>query len=159
MTSLLDGARKLVTRGTDLGERIDGLEAVVAAGRGRLDDALLDDGGEHAARLLSAGEVVWGRSRDHQRSATIADLFVEAGLDHDPDLLAAFQEFWEPHTATDPEVRPLLEALRADQDFLLAGGVFTPELIETWIEYKIENEIKPIAARPHPFEYELYFGV
>ena len=52
-----------------------------------------------------------------------------------------------------------LEALRADQDFLLAGGVFTPELIETWIEYKIENEIKPIAARPHPFEYELYFGV
>ena len=52
-----------------------------------------------------------------------------------------------------------LEALRADHEFLLAGGVFTPELIETWIEYKIENEIKPLAARPHPFEYELYFGV
>ncbi len=40
---LLEGARKLVTRGTDLGERIGGLEAAVAAGRGRLDDALLDD--------------------------------------------------------------------------------------------------------------------
>ncbi|MEN8705574.1 MAG: HAD family hydrolase [Nocardioides marinisabuli] len=81
------------------------------------DDALLDgqDGhGEHAARLLGAGEVVWGRSRDHQRSATIADLFEEAGLDHDPDLLAAYHEFWEPHTTTDAEVRPLWEALRAD---------------------------------------------
>ena len=52
-----------------------------------------------------------------------------------------------------------LDALAADHEFLLAGGVFTPELIETWIEYKIENEIKPLAARPHPFEYELYFGV
>ena len=39
------------------------------------------------------------------------------------------------------------------------GGVFTPELIETWIDYKREKEIKPLAQRPHPFEYELYFGV
>ncbi len=45
MTSLLEGARNLVTRGTDLGARIDGLEAAVAAARGRLDDALLDDVG------------------------------------------------------------------------------------------------------------------
>src|SRR5688500_801571 len=52
-----------------------------------------------------------------------------------------------------------LDALAADHQFLLKGGVFTPELIETWIEYKIENEIKPLAARPHPFEYELYYGV
>src|SRR4029078_5269707 len=52
-----------------------------------------------------------------------------------------------------------LDALAADHEFLLAGGVFTPELIETWIEYKVENEIKPLAARPHPFEYELYYGV
>ncbi|MGA8846755.1 MAG: GTPase [Nocardioides sp.] len=43
MTSLLEGARNLVTRGTDLGARIDGLDAAVAAGRGRLDDALLDE--------------------------------------------------------------------------------------------------------------------
>ncbi|CAI7669330.1 unnamed protein product, partial [Penicillium discolor] len=51
-----------------------------------------------------------------------------------------------------------LEALRADHQFLLEGGVFTEELIETWISYKYENEILPIAQRPHPFEYELYFG-
>jgi GTP-binding protein EngB required for normal cell division len=43
VTSLLEGARNLVTRGTDLGARIEGLEAAVAAGRGRLDDTLLDE--------------------------------------------------------------------------------------------------------------------
>ena len=66
-------------------------------------------------RLLHrAGETIWGRSRDHQQSATVADLFTEAGLEHDPELLTAYWEFWEPHTATDPEVRPTWEALRAD---------------------------------------------
>ncbi len=42
-----------------------------------------------------------------------------------------------------------LEALRNDHEFLTKGGVFTEELIETWIEYKIENEIQPLAQRPH----------
>lgn len=69
---------------------------------------------EITARLHAAGDLVWGRSRDHQRSATVADLFDEAGLDHDPDLLTAYYEFWEPHTVTDPECGPMMEALRAD---------------------------------------------
>lgn len=65
-------------------------------------------------RLHAAGSAIWGRSRDHQRSATVADLFDEAGLDHDPELLTAYYEFWEPHTATDPDVRHTWEALRAE---------------------------------------------
>jgi glutamine synthetase len=52
-----------------------------------------------------------------------------------------------------------LEALDKDREFLTAGGVFTDELIDTWIEYKYENEILPMQQRPHPFEFELYFGV
>ena len=72
------------------------------------------DATEITARLHAAGDAVWGRSRDHQQSATVADLFDEAGLDHDPALLTAYYEFWEPHTFTDPEVGPLFEALRAD---------------------------------------------
>ena len=71
------------------------------------------DRDEITARLHAAGDVVWGRSRDLQQSATIGDLFTEAGLDHDPELLSAYYEFWEPHTATDPECRPMFEALRA----------------------------------------------
>jgi putative hydrolase of the HAD superfamily len=62
--------------------------------------------------LHEAGNVIWGRSRDHQQSATIGDLFDEARLDHDPELLTAYREFWEPHTYTDPDARPALEELR-----------------------------------------------
>ena len=43
MTSLLEGARKMVTRGTDIGARIEGLDTATEAARGRLDDALVDD--------------------------------------------------------------------------------------------------------------------
>ncbi|MEY4654622.1 MAG: type I glutamate--ammonia ligase [Rhodoluna sp.] len=53
----------------------------------------------------------------------------------------------------------VLRALEADHDYLLAGDVFTKDLIETWIDYKREREIKPFAQRPHPYEFELYYGV
>jgi GTP-binding protein EngB required for normal cell division len=43
MTSLLEGAKKMVTRGTDIGARIDGLDAATEAARGRLDEALVAD--------------------------------------------------------------------------------------------------------------------
>ena len=69
---------------------------------------------EVRARLLAAGDAIWGRSRTEQRSATIADIFDEAGLDHDPELLRAYRDFWEPHTITDPEVAPMWAELRAD---------------------------------------------
>ena len=71
-----------------------------------------DDHHVWATRLHQAGDAVWGRSRDLQQSGTIADLFTEAGLDHDPELLHAYYEFWELHTATDPDARPMLEELR-----------------------------------------------
>jgi glutamine synthetase len=50
-----------------------------------------------------------------------------------------------------------LQALEEDHDFLLKGGVFTPDLIQTWLEYKYENEVDPIRMRPHPHEFHLYF--
>jgi glutamine synthetase len=53
----------------------------------------------------------------------------------------------------------VLQALEADHDYLLEGDVFTKDLIETWISYKRENEIAPLALRPHPYEFELYYGV
>ncbi|WP_329563586.1 type I glutamate--ammonia ligase [Kitasatospora sp. NBC_01266] len=53
----------------------------------------------------------------------------------------------------------VLEALEEDHEYLLAGGVFTPDLIETWIDYKRTNEIAPIALRPHPHEFELYYDL
>ena len=63
-------------------------------------------------RLMRAADTVWGRSRDEQRSARVEDLFDEAGLAHDPELLADYFAFWEPYTRTDAEVGPLWSALR-----------------------------------------------
>ncbi|HZU55095.1 MAG TPA: type I glutamate--ammonia ligase [Actinocrinis sp.] len=53
----------------------------------------------------------------------------------------------------------VLDALEADHDYLTAGGVFTPDLIETWIAYKRSAEIDPIRLRPHPFEFDLYYDI
>ncbi len=50
-----------------------------------------------------------------------------------------------------------LDALAADHDFLLEGGVFTKEYIEMYIDYKKANEADPVSMRPHPYEFTLYF--
>ncbi len=55
-----------------------------------------------------------------------------------------------------PEV---IDRLENDHDYLLEGGVFTPDLIETWISLKREEEIDPLRLRPHPYEFELYYDV
>ena len=52
-----------------------------------------------------------------------------------------------------------LAALESDRDFLQAGGVFTDDLIETWIEYKRIHEIDPVRLRPHPWEFYLYYDI
>ncbi len=55
-----------------------------------------------------------------------------------------------------PEV---LDALEADHDYLLEGGVFTPDLVDTWTAWKRDNEIDPIALRPTPHEFAMYYDV
>jgi glutamine synthetase len=52
-----------------------------------------------------------------------------------------------------------LRALEADHEFLTAGGVFTDDLIETWIDFKREREINGVGARPHPWEFYLYYDI
>ena len=52
-----------------------------------------------------------------------------------------------------------LDALEADHDFLLEGGVFTPDVIKTWIAYKRKKEVDAIRLRPHPYEFSLYFDI
>jgi putative hydrolase of the HAD superfamily len=74
--------------------------------------AATDGGAQAAEALRAAGDAVWSRSRDHHHSATIEAIFAEAGLELEPARLTAYREFWEPHTATDDDVRPLLERLR-----------------------------------------------
>jgi glutamine synthetase len=53
----------------------------------------------------------------------------------------------------------VLDTLEADHAYLTEGGVFTEDLIETWLEYKRTQELDPIRLRPHPHEFELYYDV
>ena len=53
----------------------------------------------------------------------------------------------------------VLDALEADHEYLLEGGVFTEDLIETWLDYKRTNELDPIRLRPSPHEFAMYFDV
>lgn len=50
-----------------------------------------------------------------------------------------------------------LAELRADYGYLTAGGAFTPDTIDKWIELKL-SEADALAKRPHPWEYNLYYG-
>ena len=52
-----------------------------------------------------------------------------------------------------------LGALEVDHDFLLTGDVFTQDIIDTWIEYKRENEVDQLRLRTHPYELYMYYDV
>ena len=52
-----------------------------------------------------------------------------------------------------------LDALDKDHEYLMKGNVFTEDVIETWIEYKMQNEVKAMALRPHPYEFYLYYDI
>lgn len=84
---------------------------------------------------------------------------IEPGEPIDRDLYELPPE----QAANVPQVPGSLEealiALENDHQFLLEGGVFTEELIRTWIDLKRELEIIPMAKRPHPYEFELYYGI
>jgi glutamine synthetase len=52
-----------------------------------------------------------------------------------------------------------LNELKKDHQFLLKGDVFTEDVIEAWIENKIERELNPVRLRPTPTEFALYFDI
>ncbi len=52
-----------------------------------------------------------------------------------------------------------LEALEADHDYLLEGGVFTEDVITSWCDYKRAHEVDALRLRPHPYEFYLYYDI
>jgi glutamine synthetase len=50
-----------------------------------------------------------------------------------------------------------LDALERDHAFLLKGDVFTPDVIETWLEIKRKKEVDAVRLRPHPYEFYMYY--
>ncbi len=52
-----------------------------------------------------------------------------------------------------------LHELEQDQEYLLKGDVFTPDVIETWLEYKRKREVDEVRRRPVPMEFQLYYDI
>ena len=53
----------------------------------------------------------------------------------------------------------VLDNLEHDHQWLLEGGVFTQDVIDTWIEYKRIHELDAVRLRPHPYEFHLYYDI
>jgi glutamine synthetase len=49
--------------------------------------------------------------------------------------------------------------LKRDGGFLKKGDVFSDDLIETWVNYKIDKEVRPVQQRPVPYEFHLYYDI
>lgn len=52
-----------------------------------------------------------------------------------------------------------ISCLKKDNEFLLKGEVFTEDVLNTWLEYKMENEVNQIRLRPVPYEFHLYYDI
>ncbi|MGH2725944.1 MAG: type I glutamate--ammonia ligase, partial [Actinomycetota bacterium] len=95
---------------------------------------------------------------------------LQAGLDgvrnkiEPPDPVDKDMYDLEPEEAAKVQQVPgsleeVLNALESDHDWLLEGGVFTEDVIDTWIDYKRTKELDAIRLRPHPYEFALYYDL
>jgi len=84
---------------------------------------------------------------------------IDPGDPLDKDIYDMSPEELKDVPSTPESLQDALRALAKDHEYLLKGDVFTEDVIETWIDYKTKKEVKDMALRPHPHEFELYFDV
>jgi glutamine synthetase len=82
---------------------------------------------------------------------------IDPGEPLDKDIYDMAPEELQHVPSTPGSLEEAIKALERDHDFLLRGDVFTEDVIETWIDYKMTKEVKPMSLRPHPYEYGLYY--
>jgi glutamine synthetase len=84
---------------------------------------------------------------------------IDPGLPVDADVYELPEEELARIATVPGSLAEAIDALERDHDFLLRGGVFTEDLIETWIRFKRSAEVDPVRLRPHPWEFALYYDV
>ncbi|MFA6596631.1 MAG: type I glutamate--ammonia ligase [Ignavibacteriaceae bacterium] len=84
---------------------------------------------------------------------------IDPGEPLDKDIYDMEPEELKNVPSTPGSLDAALECLKKDHDYLLKGDVFTEDVIDTWIKYKTDKEIKPMALQPHPYEFSLYYDV
>ena len=84
---------------------------------------------------------------------------IDPGQPLDKDIYDMPPEELAEIPTTPGSLRESLVALEKDHEFLLKGDVFTEDVIETWIDYKMENEVQELELRPHPWEFAMYYDI
>ncbi|MEG4025422.1 type I glutamate--ammonia ligase [Microcoleus sp. S13C4] len=82
---------------------------------------------------------------------------IDPGEPLDVDIYDLSPEELSKIPSTPGSLEGALEALEKDHSFLTDTGVFTEDFIQTWISYKLDNEVNPMRLRPHPYEFALYY--
>ena len=77
----------------------------------------------------------------------------------DRDLYDLEPEELDSIDSTPASLAESLDALEDDHEYLLKGDVITQDVIDTWIDYKRENEVDAVNVRPHPHEFHLYYDI
>ncbi len=77
----------------------------------------------------------------------------------DRDLYDLEPEELDTIDSTPASLAESLDALEDDHEYLLKGDVITQDVIDTWIDYKRENEVDAVNVRPHPHEFHLYYDI
>lgn len=77
---------------------------------------------------------------------------IDPGEPLDVDIYDLSPEELSKIPSTPGSLEGALEALEKDHSFLTETGVFTEDFIQTWISYKLDNEVNPMRLRPHPYE-------
>jgi glutamine synthetase len=82
---------------------------------------------------------------------------IDPGQPLDRDIYDMTAEELGSYSKTPGSLEEAIDALEQDYEFLLLGDVFTEDLVETYIQWKRDNELDPMRLRPHPYEFHLYY--
>jgi glutamine synthetase len=82
---------------------------------------------------------------------------IDPGEPLDKDIYDLSPEELKEVPSTPGSLQEALMALERDHEFLLKGDIFTEDIVQTWIGYKMDKEVKPMQLRPHPYEFALYY--
>ncbi|MDY0301105.1 MAG: type I glutamate--ammonia ligase [Trichlorobacter sp.] len=84
---------------------------------------------------------------------------IDPGQPLDKDIYGLAPEELKDIPRAPANLEEALQSLAEDHEFLLKGDVFTPDVIEKWIEYKMEAEVNPVRMRPTALEFQLYYDI
>lgn len=82
---------------------------------------------------------------------------IDPGTPLDTDIYGLDASELAKYRHTPANLEEAINALEEDHKFLLAGGVFTEDLVQSWIKWKRDNELDELRLRPHPYEFALYY--